>query len=126
MAQGKAFTTEQREVIVHSLREYLELGFSRSKSCKMIGLSDSTLSKWVVDNEALSMKLRGWENSVNKLAMSNILDAIDAESKDDKDKKKETTKWWLERRMKRDFSTRTESDITTAGEPLAGINIIKP
>lgn len=107
MAQGKAFTPKQRETIIESLGKNLELGFSRAKSCKMVGLDDTTLSKWVKADEALSMKLQNWENAINRIAMSNIRQQINSEV-DEKDNRKEMTKWWAERKMKDDFSTRTE------------------
>lgn len=106
--QGKAFTSEQKDSIIESLREYLELGFSRNKSCSLIGLHPTTLSKWVQADEALSMKIEGWENGINKLVMQNLLSAIQKESEMD-DARKETTKWWAERKMKADFSTRVEN-----------------
>jgi hypothetical protein len=117
--QGKAYTEQERAVILESLRPYLELGFSRSKSCKFIGLDETTLCKWLSNNEALSMKIEGWENTINTVAMANIRDAINKEAEMD-DARKETTKWWLERRMKQDFSIKTENttDITTGGEKL--------
>jgi len=108
MAQGKAYTQEQRKEILESLRPHLELGFSRSKACKLIGLDETTLCKWLKKDEALSMKVTSWENTLNTLAMANLADALKAESEDDSDKRKETTRWWAERRMKQDFSTRTE------------------
>ena len=107
MAQGKAYTPEQKERIIQSLREYLELGFSRNKACSLIGLAPGTLSNWVKDDEALGMKLEGWENKLNALAISNIAQALMAEGENE-DTRKETTKWWLERKMKADFSTRLE------------------
>lgn len=107
MAQGKAYTEEQRASIIESLKPYLELGFSRNKSCNLIGLDPTTLSKWVQADEALSMKLEGWENAINKLALSNIRDAIQKEGELE-DTRKETTKWWIERKMKQEFSLRTE------------------
>ena len=126
MAQGRAFTKEQRDSIIESLREYLELGFSRAKSCKLIGLNDTTLSKWVKDDESLSMKLEGWENGINKLVMQNLLSAIQKEAEMD-DARKDTTKWWAERKMKADFSLRTEQ-TGADGKDLVptSINIIKP
>ena len=107
MAQGKAYTKEQREVIIESLRDYLELGFSRNKACELTGLDATTLSKWVQADEALSMKLQSWENAINKLALANIRDAIQKEGELE-ETRKETTKWWIERKMKQDFSLRTE------------------
>lgn len=108
MAQGKAFTPEQKESILESIRPYLEMGFSRSKACKLTGLDESTLSKWAKADEALSIKLEGWENMLNALAISNIADAIRKEGELNDDLRKDNTKWWLERKMKADFSTRQE------------------
>ena len=107
MSKGKAYTPEEREDIVQSLKDSLELGFSRAKACKMIGLPDSTLSNWVVTDDVLGMKLQNWENAINRIAMSNIRQQITSEV-DEKDNRKEMTKWWAERKMKDDFSTRTE------------------
>ena len=118
MAQGKAFTKEQREVIIKSLQPHLEMGFSRNKACELIGLTPQTLSVWIKDDEALLMMVTSWENTVNTLVMANLMDALRIESEMDKDAKKETTKWWAERRMKKDFSTRVEQDLTTNGKEL--------
>lgn len=124
MAQGKAYTDKQREMILESLKDYLELGFSRSRACKMVGFDETTLSKWLSNDEALSMKVQGWENAMNKLALANLRDALLKESESD-DSKKETSKWWSERKMKEDFSTKSETDITSQGEQL-GVVILPP
>ena len=117
--QGRAYTPEERDSIIESLRPYLELGFSRSKACKFIGFDETTLSKWVNSDEVLSMKIEGLENTINTVAMANIRDAINKEAEMD-DNRKETTKWWLERRMKQDFSTKVENqtDVTSGGEKI--------
>lgn len=126
MAQGKEFTKEQREVIIESLKPYLEMGFSRNKSCNFIGLEPSTLSRWATEDESLAMKLTSWENAVNKLAISNIVDAIKMEGELE-ETRKETTKWWLERKMKQDFSTKVEQELSNPdGNLRAVINIVKP
>lgn len=106
--QGKPYTKEERDEILETLRPYLEMGYSRSKSCKLIGLDESTLSKWVNRYETVSMKVQSWENAINNVVLSNLKDAIELEGKTDDDKK-ETTKWWAERKMKNEgFSTRQE------------------
>ena len=125
MAQGKAYTTEQKEQAIQSLKDYLELGFSRNKACGLIGLPPATLSNWVKEDETLGMRLEGWENAINKLAMANIVDAIQKEGEMD-DARKETTKWWLERKMKTDFSTRVENtgaDGKDLPAPIMQINV---
>ena len=110
MAQGKEWTAEEREMIIQSLKDYLEVGFSRNKACGFIGLAPATLSNWIKEDEALGMKIQGWENAMNKLALANIRDAMMKESEMD-DNRKDTSKWWSERRMKEDFSTKTETDV---------------
>lgn len=128
MAQGKEYTAEQRESIIQSLKTYLESGFSRNKACGFIGLAPGTLSNWVKDDESLGMKLESYENAINKLAMQNIIDAITAEGNNE-DTRKETTKWWLERKMKQDFSTRQESTGADGKDlpiPIISLDVIRP
>lgn len=124
MAQGREWTTEEREVIIQSLKPYLEMGYSRNKACNFIGLAPQTLSNWISEDESLGIKIQSWENVINTTVMANLKDAIDAEARDQEDKRKETSKWWAERRMKEDFSTKTEQDITTGGESLKGVVIL--
>lgn len=109
MAQGKAYTPEQRETIIKSLQSYLELGFSRNNACKMVGLAPQTLSNWVSEDEALGMRLEGWENAINKLALQNMRDVIMKEGENNDDKK-ENTRWWLERKVK-EFNPKLAQDI---------------
>lgn len=118
MAQGKEWTPEEKNNIIQSLKPYLEMGFSRNKACDFIGLTPSTLSNWVKADDSLGMLLTSFENMVNTVAMKNVVDAIKREGQLEEDIKKENSWKWLERRMKDDFSTRTESDLTSKGERL--------
>jgi len=110
MAQGKQWTEEEKNTIIQSLQPYLEMGFSRNKACEFIGLTPSTLSNWVKADNSLGMKLTGWENVVNTTAMANLRDAVTREAETE-DTRKDTSKWWLERRMRKDFATKVENDI---------------
>lgn len=109
--QGKAFTKEQKDTIIQSLQEYLELGFSRNRACKMVGLSPVTLHNWIKADEALGIKIQGWENAINKLVLANLRDSLQAEAESD-DARKENSKWWAERKMREDFSTKQEVEQT--------------
>lgn len=106
--QGKPYKEEEKTMIIESLKPYLEAGLSRNKACEAIGFDATTLSKWVQDSQGLSIKLRGWENTLNILAMANIASALQMEAETE-DARKDTSKWYLERRMKDEFSTRQES-----------------
>lgn len=94
------------------------MGFSRNKACNFIGLAPGTLSNWVKDDEALGMKLTGWENAVNTVVMQNLVQAIKREGELEDDIRKENSWKWAERRMKDDFSLKTEADITSGGKPI--------
>ncbi len=125
MAQGKAFTPEQRTSIIESLKPYLEMGFSRNKACKFIGLDPTTLSKWAQDDEALSIKLQGWENAINMVVMQNIAQAIQKENENE-DLRLENTWKWADRKLKDDgFTTKIETDVTSQGQQL-GVVILPP
>lgn len=127
MAQGKEYTAEQKDSIVKSLLPYLEMGFSRNKACELIGLTPQTLSVWVKNDEALLIKLQGAENMLNALAISNIASAMQLEA-ETQDTRKETSKWWLERKMKQDFSARTEQTGPDGKElptPIISLNAIR-
>lgn len=105
--QGKPYTEEEKAEIIESLKPFLEAGFSRRKACEAIGFDDKTLSKWVVKDKGLSTKLKSWENTMNMLALANIYQGLQKEAEMD-DNRKETSKWYLERSLKEQFSTRTE------------------
>lgn len=111
MAQGREWTTEEKETIIQSLKPYLEMGYSRNKACNFIGLTPSTLSNWVSADESLGIKLTSWENTVNTIVMQNITQAIKRESELEDDIRKENSWKWAERRMKDDFSLKTEQDL---------------
>lgn len=101
MAQGKPYTEKEREEILKALKQYFTLGYNRHKSCMFIGFDSSTLYKWEEKDHSLSKKIDGWINSVNAKARENI-------AKEIKQGDKESSKWWLERREKKDWSQRTE------------------
>lgn len=118
MAQGKAFTQEERERIIESLKPYLEMGFSRNKSCNFIGLDPTTLSKWVVDDESLSMKLTGWENVNTALALANIHQAIQNEAilTNEKGEVRVDNSWKLVSKLEDGYKDKL--DVTSDGKPL--------
>jgi len=125
MAQGKAFTPAQKEMIIESLKPYLEMGFSRIKACKFIGMDNTTLSKWCVADEALSIKLQSWENAINMVAMQNIANAIQKENESE-DLRLENTWKWADRKMKDDgFTTKVEQELSNPDGNLKTIIIQK-
>ena len=124
MAQGKAFTPEERTTIIESLRPYLEMGFSRNKACRFIGLDPTTLSKWVVDDESLSMKLTSWENVNTALALAVIHQTIQNEKlKADEGDTRAENSWKLISKLEEGYKdkldvTSNDKDLPTPIIPL--------
>ena len=114
--KGKAYTEQQKEQAIQSLKTYLEMGFSRNKACSLIGLPPATLSNWVSEDETLGMRLEGWENMITALAIANIQKAIRKESEMEEDIKKENSWKWAERKLK-DLSPKSEVEHTVKELP---------
>lgn len=114
MAQGKAFTPEERQSIIESLQPFLEMGYSRNKACSFIGLDPTTLSKWVQDSEALSMKLVAWENANIALALANVHKALRVEAESE-DARVDNSWKYLERKEE---TFKPKQDIMSDDKPL--------
>lgn len=121
MAQGKEWKTEERETIIQSLRPFLEMGYSRNKACAFVGLTPSTLSNWVKDDDALGMRLVGWENTNSALALANIKKAIENEGeKATQGDTKMENSWKLVSKLEEGYKdkldvTSNDKDVTVGG-----------
>jgi len=107
--QGKPYTKEQREEIIKSLRPYLTLGYDLKNACILAQVTYETVWHWVKADTALLIKIKAWQNMVNAKARQNVAASINEGDTQE-------SKWWLERKEKKTFSTRT--DITTGGEKI--------
>jgi hypothetical protein len=107
--QGKAYTKEQREEIIGSLQPYLTLGYDLKNACILAQVTYETVWEWVNKDNALLIRIKAWQNMINAKARQNVAKEINEGDVQE-------SKWWLERRDKKDFSTRT--DITSDGERL--------
>ena len=127
MAQGIGFTPEQREEIMQTLLPHLEMGFSRNKACAFIGLNPTTLSKWVQDDEALSMKLTSAENKMSILALANVYQAMQNENTAlGEGKEVRADNSWKILNVKED-GYKPKQDITSDDKAIeiAGFNFVK-
>lgn len=108
MSQGKAW---EKEKVIEALEPYFRLGYSVNKSCEIVGIAQSTVQTWIDKDNELRLKIASWQAEPDHEARRVIVESI-------KDGKVDDAKWWAERREKQDFSTRTETDITTKGEKI--------
>lgn len=102
MAQGKAYTDEQRETIIRSVQMYIKLGYSDAKACILAKVPVTTFNTWVLNDESLRIENESLRNLVSAKARTNIIRAIN----DQKDLS--LSKWWLETKDKDEFSTSVE------------------
>ena len=114
--QGKPYTKAQREVIIESLKTYLQLGYSRNKACSFVGFDPTTLNKWVMKDNALSMKLIGWENEVSILSRRNLRSSIE-EKKDNN-----ISLEWLRAKDRQEFGKNV--DVTSDHKPISQIEVV--
>lgn len=98
MAQGKQWDKEQ---IVQTLKPYLQLGYSVKKACKLAQFPDSTFYDWINNDDLLRAKVEAWQGMISAKARQNVASSVDKGNVED-------SKWWLERREKREWSTRQE------------------
>lgn len=108
--QGKAYTKAQREKIIQSIKPYLQLEYDLKNACLLAGVPYTTVRNWVNKDNALSIQIEAWQNMVKAKARQNVVKEINGGDTQE-------SKWWLERREKKEFSTRTEN-TGADGAPL--------
>lgn len=117
---------DKQKVMNETLKPIFELGYSVRKACDIAGIPSQTVQTWIENDSDLRAKVTIWQNTISQMARKNWQDAIKhgKPSKFGPDKYT-PAKDWLERREKKDFSTKIETDITTGGESLKGLIQIK-
>lgn len=112
--QGVRYTEEEREKILQILKPFLQLGYDLYNSCLLAEQPYTTIINWVNKDVLLCNKIKSWQNMVNAKARQNVVKAINENDVQE-------SKWWLERREKKQFSPRQE--MTGAdGQPIEVIS----
>lgn len=91
------------------LKECFFYGHTDAEACLLAGISEDVLYKYQRENPDFIKEKQALKQNPNAVARKLIYDALD---KGDKD----MAKWYAERKMKDEFSTKTESDVKLAGE----------
>jgi hypothetical protein len=110
MAQGKEWNKEE---VVEALKPYFLLDYSINKACELAQFPRSTFLTWYEQDEELRLKVSAWRGMVSAQARQNIVKAISPQKVKDQNGNDitpapdaELSKWWLERRERKDFSSR--------------------
>jgi len=93
--------SETRKAIIEAVEKYLKLGFNLTKSCDLAFVPRTTFVTWCKEDPKLRQSVQYWRHYTSVSARETIQTAVENKSIDD-------AKWWLERKDKKDFSTRSE------------------
>ena len=98
MAQGSA---RNKEKTIELLSTHFKMGCSVTKACKYGGIPQSTVQTWIDADEELRLQITIWQNEPNTLARANWIAKM---AEGDYNSSKE----WLSKKEKDEFSDRTE------------------
>lgn len=109
MAQGVAYTDEQKEQIINeALKPYLLLGYSVNRACICASIPASTVQTWIDNDEALRYKIQSWQEYPKQKAREFLLTVLnDKENKYTQKTKTAIAKYVLDRTDK-DYKPKNE------------------
>lgn len=90
------------EEVVRKLEQALQNGFTVGKACELSSISTSTYYKYCEEDSAFSDKMTRAQEFACEVARQNVVNAIV------QDKDVQTSRWYLERKARAEFSTRSE------------------
>jgi len=96
--------TKIDENVLHKLEEAFSKGFSDAEACLYADIGTSTLYNYCEKNPKFLERKEALKKTPLMKARSNIYDAIDSGDI-------EMSKWYAERKAKKEFSTRVEQDL---------------
>lgn len=107
MAKGRPWRSGEKEKIIRSVQQYLQLGYSYTKACGFAHFPVQTFNDWLQADESLRIECDSLQNMVTQKARMNIKEAIENKDKD-------LSKWWVEKKEREEFGNKvllgTEDD----------------
>lgn len=94
--------TKYTKAVVEKLEAAFRDGASITEACDQAGVDRGTYYNWIQSMDGFSTKMEEAQEWVTEIARAVVAQKIT------KRKDAETAKWWLERRAKDKFSTRSE------------------
>lgn len=101
------------EKVISDLKAGLQRDFTIIEACVYAGITSDTYYRWLKESDEFREEMDRARQHMSELSKKVIMDAVE---KGDKD----SAKWWLERRKKELYSTRTETDLTSKGDKITG------
>ena len=104
--------TVMTDDVVNKLEQAFAMGCTDIESCLFANISKQTLYNYQALHPEFIDRKEELKDSLKLHAKSNLSRSIKI------DEDVDNSKWYLERKSKSEFSTRTEQDITSKGSPL--------
>lgn len=101
---------KQTPEVIHKLEEAFAIDASVEEACYYADIAESTYYAWCKENEELSERFKRLRNKPILLARQTVNKKISESYSNAMD--------YLSRKKKLEFSTRTETDLTTNGKDL--------
>ena len=109
--------TKITDITLKKLEDAFSMGCSDVEACLMANISQQTLYNYQKKNPEFVTRKIVLKDSPMLKARKTIVNSLD---------EPRNAQWYAERKKKKEFSTRTEQDITTKGEKITGFNYISP
>jgi hypothetical protein len=87
--------------VIALLKQAASIGCNNVEACIHAGISEKTYYLWMSEDEELSEDLKRLKNKPIMLARQTIVDSLDDVN---------NAKWYLERKLKNEFSLKIEND----------------
>jgi hypothetical protein len=104
---------EAKPEVVRILIDAFNVDMNVTQACHQAGISRDTYYEWIKKDPVLSDRFEKAQTSTKRLAKSTLRMKLQKEHEELKTNDNAdipTTRWWSERRMKDEFSTKTEND----------------
>lgn len=108
--------TKLTEEVIRKLEEVAALDGSVEEMAYYAGVHVDTVYGWLQADTVFSERIRALRERPILKARQTIVKALDLP---------DSAKWYIERKKKKEFSTRVEQDITTAGDKLESSTDLK-
>ncbi len=110
--------TKITDEVLRKLKDAFLRGASNSLACIYAGLAESTFYDYCNENERFSEEKEGWKKRPSMKALDIINKSLQEEDIN-------TAKWYAERKMKEEFSLRTEKTGKDGKDLPSSVVIIK-
>jgi hypothetical protein len=117
---GAEAPRKQTPEVMALLRHAFAIGATNIQACKSAGIGEATLYEWINRDPKLAEEIERLKNEPILMAKKAVVEAISSDIV--------TAKWYLEKKCKDEFGSRTEIDHTSKDgsmTPATTINVAK-